>query len=326
MKKASSNSRISPRVSVIIPTYNRAHLVNRAIQSVLNQTYQDFEVIVVDDCSTDNTAEVVNSIGDERVRYVPHQVNKGASASRNTGIGAAKGELVGFLDSDDEWLPEKLQKQVDKFDSASPNVGLIYGGYIVIDDETKKTIQRVYPEKRGYVFEDVLKMSGPTNPLTPLVKRECFEKVGLFDEEMRFGEDWDMWVRIAEHYEFDFVSDTVGRYYVSRHQITRDRIRALDELSRFRAKHQPLLLENPAILAHQLKWLGQRYLVDHDDYAAARSYLTQAVRANPRSVRLYVHLLAAYTVPSLYRAILKTGLVLAFRKYRGLFCKLTRLR
>jgi glycosyltransferase involved in cell wall biosynthesis len=322
--KMDSNSRANPRVSVIIPTYNRAQLVRRAIQSVLNQTYQDFEIIVVDDGSTDNTTEVVNSIGDERVRCIRHQVNKGASASRNTGIRAARGELIGFLDSDDEWLPEKLQRQVDKFDVASANVGLVYGGYVVIDDETKKVIGQVHPEKRGYVFKEVLKASHPPNPLTPLIKKECFDKVGLFDEDIRFGEDWDMWLRIAEHYEFDFVNEMVAKYYVSQHQITRDRVSALEELSKFRAKHQQQLAQNPAILAHQLKWIGHWYLV-YGDYAAARKYISQAIRSHPRGVLLYFCWLAVYTMPGLHRAVLKSKLSASFGKYIVLFRKLTRM-
>ena len=326
MKKANLNSEANPRVSVVIPTYNRAQLVNRAIQSVLDQTYQNFELIVVDDCSTDNTEEGISAIGDERVRYIRHDTNKGASASRNTGINASMGELIGFLDSDDEWLPEKLRSQVEVIDSSSSSVGLVYGGYEVVDDEMKRTIQQVYPEKRGYIFEDVLKMNGPTNPLTPLVRRECFEKVGLFDEEMRFGEDWDMWVRIAEHYEFDFVDQPVGKYYVSQYQITRDRKRVLESLSKFQVKHQHQLAENPAILAHQLKWIGQRYLVELDDYAAARKYLAKAVRANPRGVRLYIHLLASYVTPRLYSAVLKTSIVLTLRRYAAPFRKIYRIR
>jgi len=315
MGNSDSNKKANPRVSVIIPTYNRAQLVNRAMQSVLNQTYEDFELIVVDDCSTDNTPEVVSNIGDKRIKYVRHTTNKGASASRNTGIRAARGELIGFLDSDDEWLPEKLQKQVNRFDSASVNVGLVYGGYVVVDDDTNTVVKEVYPDKRGYVFKDVLKMAGPTNPLTPLVRKECFDKVGFFDEDMRFGEDWEMWVRISQHYEFDFVSGSVGKYHVSRHQITRDSVSALEGLSKFRAKHHQILLENPAIFAHHLKWVGQRYLVDHNDYAKARSYLVQAVRVNPLEAHLYIHLLATYAVPRFYRAILKTGFMFCLRRY-----------
>jgi len=116
----------NPTVSVIISTYNRAHLIGRAIQSVLNQTYQDFEVIVVDDGSTDNTEEIVKSFNDPRIRYIRHEKNKGAAAARNTGIKAARGKYIAFQDSDDEWLPEKLEKQMKVFENAPPEAGVVY--------------------------------------------------------------------------------------------------------------------------------------------------------------------------------------------------------
>jgi len=107
----------NPTVSVIIPTYNRAHLVGRSIQSVINQTYQDFEIIVVDDGSTDNTEDIIKEFQkkDKRIKHIKHNKNKGGSAARNTGIRAARGEYIAFLDSDDEWMPTKLEKQTSYF-------------------------------------------------------------------------------------------------------------------------------------------------------------------------------------------------------------------
>jgi glycosyltransferase involved in cell wall biosynthesis len=314
-------------VSVVIPTYNRAHVLERAIQSALRQTYQHFEVIVVDDGSTDNTAEVVNSICDERVKYVRHQVNKGTpSAARNTGIRVASGELIGFLDSDDEWLPEKLQKQVERFCSTCSNVGVIYGGYAVVDDNTESIIGEVHPKKRGYIHKEVLKLSIPATPLIHLVKKECFEKVGFFDEELRFAEDFDMWVRIAQYYEFDFVDEIVAKYHVSQHQITQDRLRTLAGFLKFMAKHQDALLRYPDALGQQLKYVGQCYLMQHE-YASARRYFVKAVRANPRGLYLYFHLLAAYFIPCLYGALLlDTHKVLLINKYRAIHRRLFRTR
>src|SRR4030042_5052103 len=101
-----------PTVSIIIPTYNRAHLVMRAINSVLDQSFQDFEIIIVDDASRDNTEKMVSGIRDKRIFYIRHEKNRGGSAARNTGIKQARGEYIAFLDSDDEWLPEKLEKQL----------------------------------------------------------------------------------------------------------------------------------------------------------------------------------------------------------------------
>ena len=113
----------NPIVSVIIPTYNRAHLIDKAIKSVLNQTYQDFEIIVVDDGSTDNTNEVLKNFTDSRIHYIFHTSNLGVSAARNTGIKTSQGEYIALLDSDDDWLPEKLDKQVDVLQNESSEVG-----------------------------------------------------------------------------------------------------------------------------------------------------------------------------------------------------------
>lgn len=119
-------------VSVIIPTYNRAHLLGRAIQSVLAQTYEDFEIIVVDDASTDVTEQVVKSFADDRINYIRHQKNKGGSSARNTGIKAAKGEFIAFLDSDDEWVPKKLEKEINRLQTLSNEVGVFYGGFCCV--------------------------------------------------------------------------------------------------------------------------------------------------------------------------------------------------
>lgn len=118
-----------PTVSIIIPTYNRSQLIARAVKSVLNQTYQNFELIIIDDGSTDNTRELVTSFNDERIRYIRHEENKGEAAARNTGLKAARCDYIAYQDSDDEWLPEKLARQIELLQDASPEVGVIYTGF-----------------------------------------------------------------------------------------------------------------------------------------------------------------------------------------------------
>src|SRR5258705_10332336 len=110
-----------PKVSVIIPTYNRAECLRSAITNVLNQTFQDFEIVVVDDSSQDHTREVVNSLDDKRIKYIRHERNKGVAAARNTGVSNAKGDYIAFLDDDDEWFPEKLKKQCAVLEASSPS-------------------------------------------------------------------------------------------------------------------------------------------------------------------------------------------------------------
>src|SRR5262245_35235747 len=173
-----------PKVSVIIPTHNRAHFLRGAIFSVLNQTFQDFEIIIVDDASNDTTSQVVGSFDDKRLRYVRHETNKGGSAARNTGILASKSEYIAFLDDDDEWLPEKLAKQMDVLIGSPPEVGCVYTGYIWVDRVSSRVLSQYSPTKRGNLFHDLLASNCVGGTSSILLKRDCLRKVGLFDESL----------------------------------------------------------------------------------------------------------------------------------------------
>src|SRR5215471_7855638 len=142
-----------PKVSVIIPTHNRAEFLRSAITSVLNQTYQDFEIIVVDDASTDKTPEVVASFHDGKIKYIRHDANKGDAGSRNTGIRNSSGDFLAFLDDDDEWLPEKLQMQVGLLRNSRVKVGGVYTGSLRIDKTTGKILAIDIAGKRGDLFQ-----------------------------------------------------------------------------------------------------------------------------------------------------------------------------
>src|SRR5690625_3525723 len=144
----------APTVTVVIPTYNRAHVVHRAIDSVLGQTFADFELIVVDDGSTDGTEAVLSTYTDPRIRYLVQLVNRGVSAARNRGIKEARGEFVAFLDSDDEWFPEKLERQVNRFKRAPDNVGLVYCGVETVGRPSGPWIYE--PAHRGDIYNKLL--------------------------------------------------------------------------------------------------------------------------------------------------------------------------
>ena len=168
-------------VSVIIPTYNRAHLISRAIKSVLNQTYQDFEIIVVDDGFIDNTEEIVKDFTDFKIHYIRHKHNQGVSAARNTGIRASRDEYIALLDSDDEWLPGKLGMQIKVLQSESSEVGVVFSDLLYID-ENGKNINKLRNHKKGsYIYEDLLGRNCVGPPSTLLIRKECFNRVGLFD-------------------------------------------------------------------------------------------------------------------------------------------------
>ena len=200
------------KVSVIIPTHNRAELLRAAITSVLNQTYQEFEIIVVDDASTDKTREVVASFHDGRIKYIRHEVNKGDAGSRNTGIRNSSGDFLAFLDDDDEWLPEKLQMQVGLLRNSPEKVGGVYTGSLRIDKTTGKIFAVNNAGKRGDLFQEMFRHNLIPTPCV-LLRRECFERVGLFDERMPCCSDADMWIRIAELFYFEYIKEPLVIIY-----------------------------------------------------------------------------------------------------------------
>jgi len=203
-----------PQVSVIIPTYNRAQYVCEAIDSVLAQTYRDLEIIVVDDGSTDNTREVLGKY-DDQVRYI-YRENGGPSAARNTGLGHARGEYIAFLDSDDLFLPGKLEVQLKGFDQF-PKVGMVYSKSLPfhstfnIADRCLDSVGHITFQIHD-IFEDMLLLRKGPNTIEPLVRRDCFSQVGNFDEQLVVGEDSNMWLRVIAHYPVAFANTIVARY------------------------------------------------------------------------------------------------------------------
>lgn len=268
----------TPCISVVIPTHNRANLVGRAIKSVLSQTFEDFELIVVDDASSDDTEEVVKQFQDSRIKYVRHQKNMGAPATRNTGIRIAKGTYIGLLDDDDVWLPTKLEKQTTKFRDVSSKVGLIYCGLEVKRDDGNGIEAVYYPEYRGDVRIRLLKGTTIGSP-TPLIKAECFQKVGVFDESLKSCQDWDMWKRISEHYEFDFVPEVLARMYLHGNQISSDFSSMIPGRTRMVEKHLDEFRRHPDILVIHLKRLGKLHCIN-GTWKEAICWFREAVKVN----------------------------------------------
>lgn len=186
-----------PKVSVIIPTYNRASIVARAIQSVIAQTSRDWELIVVDDASADDTERVVEAFGDARIRYIRHERNRGQSAAQNTGIAAARGGLVSFLDSDNEWFPGKLEREVALFESAGERVGMVYTGKVVVDEHGRVLRVRI-PSVEGKVYEKLLEWDFIGSCSRVSVRKNVLHAVGGYDESFINCQDWDLWLRVTK--------------------------------------------------------------------------------------------------------------------------------
>lgn len=197
-----------PKISVVIPTYNAAQYVGEAIESVLNQTFKDYEIVVVDDGSTDNTEELLQKYVD-RIRYIK-QKNGGEGAARNRGIREAHGEWVAFLDADDLWLPHKLKVQME-FVEQHPDVDFIYGDTSVFDSN-RVLSKSVFSERQpheGRIIKNLLR-ENCVPILSVIARKKCFEKSGLFKEGMKYCTDYEMWLRFAKYFKFGYVNEVVA--------------------------------------------------------------------------------------------------------------------
>jgi len=243
----------SPTASVIIPSYNRAHIVSQAILSVLNQTYQDFEIIIVDDGSTDNTERVVNNFNDLRIRYIRHELNRGASAARNSGIWAARSEYIGFLDSDDEWLTEKLLKQVCKLQRSENKVALVYTGEILVEDGAENPFERKILSISGNVFERLLQGDFIGTCSSVMVRTNAIKKTGGFDEQLHSREDWDIWLRISKNYEVACIPEPlIIRHIGGYSRISTNLKRTIEGTKAIINKHRKDMEKNPKSLGKQI--------------------------------------------------------------------------
>jgi glycosyltransferase involved in cell wall biosynthesis len=205
----SSSVMPTPLISVVIPTFNYGRFIEEAVESVLAQTYRNFEVIVVDDGSVDDTRERLERFGGS-IRYI-HQTNQGMSAARNVGIDHSRGELIAFLDSDDVWHPRKLETQVASL-QAHPDVGLLATGheYGAGGDWQLQEVPVPVPSRR-ITLEDLV-IGSRFGTCGVLVRRHCFEVVGSFDAQLRAAEDVEMWIRIASRFIIRKIELPLWRY------------------------------------------------------------------------------------------------------------------
>lgn len=212
-------------VSIIIPTYNREKEIVRAIYSILQQTYVYYEIIVVDDGSTDNTREAVQQIGDDRIRYIYLEQNQGACHARNVGIQESKYEYIAFQDSDDEWMPDKLERQMQKMKESSSDVGMVYCRMEGVSrNGQENTICPPYdwPEDiplEGNLFRLLLWRNIIGTPAM-LIRKECLRQTGVFKDGLKCLQDWELALRIAKRCRIGFVDDILVRLYKTPNSIS----------------------------------------------------------------------------------------------------------
>jgi glycosyltransferase involved in cell wall biosynthesis len=270
-----------PRVSVVIPTRGRTSL-GSAVASVFSQTESDFEIIVVDDHSPrDSIAGVLRAHADPRLRCVTMSGRGGAAAARNRGVGCATADYIAFLDDDDEWLPNKLAIQLKAMEERGEGVGAVYTARLTIDRDTGRTTTTRFPVQfRPGVSDNVVTTS------SVLLRRVCFDRVGLFDEQLAIGSDYDMWIRIGQHYAFDYLDTVLVKYYVHHGNLSHDYRRQRDSFTQLLDKHSEFFSANPEFLSRQYAMLGTMYLRDATVNEAVRAFW-QGVRCTPWDWKSY---------------------------------------
>ncbi len=209
-----------PLVTVVIPAYNEAETIADAINSVLQQTFTDFELLIIDDGSSDTTASIAATVPDTRVQVLSFE-NQGLAASRNRGIRHAAGELIAFLDADDLWTSDKLRSQVKALQH-QPEAALVYSWTDCIDEKNQFLRHGSHVHAEGHVYELLLSRNFMDNGSSPMVRKRAFNETGIFDESYRAGEDWDMWLRLAHRYPFTCVPSVQVLYRIRKQSMMSD--------------------------------------------------------------------------------------------------------
>lgn len=295
-----------PRVSVVIPTFNCERFIGRTVDSALRQTYRDFEIIVVDDGSTDGTQAVLAQYGDA-LRYI-RQANQGASAARNAALSTATGEYLAYLDADDVWDPQKLARQVTYLD-ANPACGFVHTEVAVIDEQDMVLHARFNQETgrtvpQGRCLNDILQRSH-IQTLTVLERRSAFERAGKFDLRLPVAQDYLHWIQVVlQGYEVGYLPDPLGQYRWRAGSLMSSQRRLLADF----AKIYEILLnehrlegvhgvEMQRLVATQL-YANQRQLAYLERLecsgAVARRRLRRLVRQWPFRLELYMDLAKSY--------------------------------
>lgn len=244
-------------VSVVIPTYNRSKKLKRAVNSVLDQTYPYFEVIVVDDRSTDDTKEVVKKFKDERIKYHRNESNLGGGESRNVGIELSKNEYIAFLDDDDEWFPSKLEKQVKVLEKADWSYCGVYTGLVKIKNGIPVSKKLSY--KEGDLFKELLweNIIGSTSVV--LLKRDSIKDVGGFKEDLPASQELDLFLKLSKKYKFKAVPEPLVRYYIhGDEQITSDHSKKLASKKYLFKKYKKEITADSKLHARYLYEIGYR--------------------------------------------------------------------
>lgn len=296
---------VLPTISAIIPTFNRAGLLGRAIRSVLAQTFQDWELLVVDDASEDHTKQVVFDFQDPRICYLRRDTNGGGGAARNTAIRAARGQYLAYLDSDNEMLPKRLEEQLQVFENSKlENLGVVTCGILIVDSDPPRVN---LPLVRGKVFDDLLTMrAGVWDTNCIMVKHTSGSSEILWDETFTAGEDRDYLLRFTRRYQLDFTDQVLVQKYLAHgyERIGSEPRNVLIGRLEHIEKYQVDLRAHPRMLRFLHSHVARIYF-SLEDMKGVRHHTVLALLAHPYGLSIYAWILGALFSPWTYRLAVK---------------------
>jgi glycosyltransferase involved in cell wall biosynthesis len=320
-------SKIGPKVSVIITTYNSMAYLPKTLDSVLGQTFTDFEVLIVDDGSSDNITEWIKELKDVRIKTI-FQSNQGVSVARNNGITNAQGEYIAFLDADDLWQPTKLEKQVLCLDKHL-EVGLVHTWVSLINEQSQPTGRNFISNIEGNIWQQIIEKN-MIACCSVMVRRTCFETVGGFDSSLRSAEDWDMWIRIADCYEVAVIKEILAYYRLLANSksknclLVEQSLKTIIEKNFQSASNELLLLKNRsyAYAYFNLAWKALQNV--EADYHKAISFRISALTYYPQFLFSQENLRLTIAIASMKWLGAKkyTQLLLLFYSWRRCLSKL----
>lgn len=292
---------MNPLVSIVIPTRNREHLLKRAVNSVLNQTFTNYEIIIIDDFSDNQVTDNKGLIKYEKIKIIRHSEQKGGSAARNTGIRNASGDFIAFLDDDDEWMPPKLEQQVQLFKNSKKNTALIYTGVKVIDENNSNYVKVMVPSIRGEkTFEKLLEKNYLGTTSSIMVKKTAIEDVGFFDESLPARQDLDLYLRIAKLYSIDFIEEPLVIHRKHKENRISDNLHSkIKGFEILYEKLKPELKNHPELESKYLMKYGQ-LLMANNDSSSARVHFKKSVKLKPRNLKAFLLYLISYLGSSNY--------------------------
>jgi glycosyltransferase involved in cell wall biosynthesis len=291
-----------PRVSIILPTFNRAKVLSRSVMSILDQTYQDFELLIIDDGSTDETADAIQQFSDERIRYFKSDRNRGRGSARNIGLQMAAGEFIAFQDSDDESLPTRIEREVAVLDASDDNVGIVYSDMYRISKDGKKFVFKsphftpkdgiLYPESLAFTLINI-----GINAAT--IKRDAIRRTGFFDETLPFFVDLEYFIRLSKNSLFAHLPEPLINYY----EVDSD----FAKLSKIAESREKILSKYYVDVSNNKKLYSLHLFAIGNDFCYSgntlegRQYLGKSLTVKPLHFLRMLSFIASFMGPKIYR-------------------------